>query len=122
MLERSIRYSIARKKSERELKIYRDRLEDLVKERTEQLETANEKLRVEIAERKRADDALRRSQRRLADIIEFLPDATFVIDNEGIVIAWNRAIEAMTGISKSEMIGKGDFEYSLPFYGIGDHC
>jgi PAS domain S-box-containing protein len=71
----------------------------------------------DITERKRADDALRRSQRRLADIIEFLPDATFVIDNEGTVIAWNRAMEEMTGFSKSEMIGKGDFEYSLPFYG-----
>ena len=117
MLERSIRYSIARKKSERELKIYRDRLKDLVKERTEQLETANEELWVKIAERKLAEDALRRSQRQLADIIEFLPDATFVIDNEGIVIAWNLAIEAMTGISKNEMIGKGDFEYSLPFFG-----
>ena len=53
----------------------------------------------------------------LADIIEFLPDATFVINNEGTVIAWNRAIEEMTGISKNEMIGKGDFEYSLPFFG-----
>ena len=46
MLERSIRYSIARKKSERELKRYRNHLEDLVKERTEQLETANEELQV----------------------------------------------------------------------------
>ena len=117
MLERSIRYSIARKKSERELKIYRDRLEDLVRERTEQLEKANEELWVKIAERKLAEDALKRSQRQLADIIEFLPDATFVINNEGIVIAWNRAIEAMTGIPKDKMIGKGDFEYSLPFFG-----
>ena len=117
MLERSIRYSIARKKSERELKIYRDRLEDLVKERTAQLETANEELWVKIAERKLAENALQTSQRQLADIIEFLPDATFVIDNKGIVIAWNRAIEAMTGISKDKMIGKGDFEYSLAFFG-----
>ncbi len=68
-------------------------------------------------ERKQADEALRRSQRQLADIIEFLPDATFVINNEGTVIAWNRAMEAMSGISKSKMIGKGDFEYSLPFFG-----
>src|SRR5208337_507204 len=64
-------------------------------------------------ERKQAEEALRRSQRQLADIIEFFPDATFVINNEGIVIAWNRAMEEMTGISKSKMIGKGDFEYSI---------
>ena len=71
----------------------------------------------DITERKRAEETLRRSQRQLADIIEFLPDATFVIDNEGTVIAWNRAIEEMTGIPKNKMIGKGDFEYSLPFFG-----
>ena len=29
------------------------------------------------------------------DIIDFLPDAIFVIDRKGAVIAWNRAIEAM---------------------------
>jgi len=71
----------------------------------------------DITDRKRAEDALLRSQRQLADIIEFLPDATFVINTEGTVIAWNRAMEAMSEISKNEMIGKGDFEYSLPFYG-----
>ncbi len=71
----------------------------------------------DITERKQAEEALGRSQRQLADIIEFLPDATFVINNEGKVIGWNRAMEEMTGISKSKMIGKGDFEYSVPFFG-----
>jgi len=71
----------------------------------------------DITERKRADAALREAQRRLEDIIEFLPDATLVIDKEGKVIAWNRAIETMTGIKKEDMLGKGDYEYSLPFYG-----
>ncbi len=71
----------------------------------------------DISERKKAEEALGRSQRQLADIIEFLPDATFVINNEGTVIAWNRAMEEMTGIPQNKMIGKGDFEYSLPFFG-----
>ncbi len=71
----------------------------------------------DVTERKRAAEALHASEQRLADIIDFLPDATFAINSEGIVIAWNRAIEEMTGIPKSKMIGKGDFEYSLPFYG-----
>ena len=34
----------------------------------------------------------------MADIIDFLPDATLVIDCDGRVIAWNRAIETMTGV------------------------
>jgi PAS domain S-box-containing protein len=54
---------------------------------------------------------------RLADVINFLPDATFVIDREGRVVAWNKAIEVMTGISAAEMLGKADQEYALPFYG-----
>ncbi|MBW2675867.1 MAG: PAS domain S-box protein, partial [Deltaproteobacteria bacterium] len=53
----------------------------------------------------------------MLDIIEFLPDATFVIDRDGQVITWNRAIEEMTGIKAKDMIGKGDYEYAIPFYG-----
>ena len=47
---------------------------------------------------KQAEEALKTSQQRLSQIINFLPDATMVIDLEGKVIAWNRAIEDMTGI------------------------
>ncbi|MGZ6276658.1 MAG: PAS domain S-box protein, partial [Syntrophales bacterium] len=71
----------------------------------------------DITERKRAEEKLREAHRRLDEIIEFLPDATFVINADSKVIAWNRAIEQMTGVSKSEMIGKGEYEYALPFYG-----
>jgi PAS domain S-box-containing protein len=63
-------------------------------------------------------EALRASQRQLADIIDFLPDATLAIDKEGHVIIWNRAMENMTGIPAAEMIGKGDCAYTVPFYGV----
>jgi PAS domain S-box-containing protein len=59
----------------------------------------------------------RESERHLADIINFLPDATLVIDREGKVIAWNRAIEEMTGVKAAEMLGKSNYEYAIPFYG-----
>ena len=71
----------------------------------------------DITERKQAEEALRDSENKFATIIEFLPDATFVIDLEGKVIAWNRAMEEMTGVSKYDMIGKGDHAYTVPFYG-----
>ncbi len=51
------------------------------------------------------------------NIIDFLPDATLVIDAAGCVIAWNRAMEEMTGVPASEMLGKGNYEYAIPFYG-----
>jgi PAS domain S-box-containing protein len=59
---------------------------------------------------------LRESEHRLNDIINFLPDATFVIDLDGRVITWNKAIEEMTGVGAGQMLGKGSYEYALPFY------
>ena len=71
----------------------------------------------DITERKQAERTLQESQRRLADIIEFFPDATLIIDKDGKIIAWNRAMEAMTGVRKENMLGKGNCEYALPLYG-----
>ncbi len=71
----------------------------------------------EEEKRKRVEEALRKEQRRLDEIIDFLPDATLVIDKTGKVTAWNRAIEKMTGVKAEEMIGKGEYEYAIPFYG-----
>ena len=72
---------------------------------------------MEITDRKRTEEALRESQKRMSDIIEFLPDAALIIDVDGRVMAWNRAIEKMTGVKAEQMLGKGNYEYSLPFYG-----
>lgn len=62
-------------------------------------------------------EKLSESEQQMHDIIEFLPDPTFAIDAAGKVIAWNRAIEEMTGIKKADMLGRGNYEYALPFYG-----
>ncbi|NPU83235.1 MAG: PAS domain S-box protein [Syntrophaceae bacterium] len=70
-----------------------------------------------ITEHKRALESLQESRQQLLDIINFFPDATVVVDREGKVIAWNQAAELMTGIRKEDMLGKGDREYSIPFYG-----
>jgi len=57
------------------------------------------------------------SEEQLMEIINFLPDATMAINREGKVIIWNRAMEELTGIKSADMLGKDDYEYSLPFYG-----
>lgn len=54
---------------------------------------------------------------QLDKIIEFLPDATFAIDDEGKVMAWNLAMEELTGVTKEEILGKDYQIYSLIFYG-----
>ncbi len=71
----------------------------------------------DITARRMAQQALADSKRRLNDIIDFLPDATWVIDREGRVIAWNRAVERLTGVSKEDMLGKGEYAHAVPFYG-----
>lgn len=71
----------------------------------------------DVTERKRSEDALQAAHEKFKGIIEFLPDATFVVDRAGKVIAWNRAIEEMTGVPKEEMIGMGYYAYAVPFYG-----
>ncbi len=60
---------------------------------------------------------LQDAQQRFMDIVEFLPDATFVVDEEKRVIAWNRACETMTGVTKKEMLGHGAYAYAEPFFG-----
>jgi len=80
----------------------------------------NSRIRVyatDITQSKFSEKNLRIVNRQLMDIIEFLPDATFVIDRKKRVIAWNRAIEEMTGVNKKDIIGKGDYAYAIPFYG-----
>jgi two-component system, cell cycle sensor histidine kinase and response regulator CckA len=57
------------------------------------------------------------AERLLGNAIEFFPDATFVIDAEKRVVAWNRACELLTGVKKEALLGRGDFAYAEPFYG-----
>jgi two-component system, cell cycle sensor histidine kinase and response regulator CckA len=71
----------------------------------------------DVTVRKDAEEALEESEQRLRQIIDFLPDATLAVDIDGRVIAWNRAIEEMTGVAAKEMMGKANYEYALPFYG-----
>ncbi len=64
-----------------------------------------------------AEKHLQASEGRLAEIIDFLPDATWVVDRQGRVVAWNQAIERLTGVAAKAIIGKGGYQHALPFYG-----
>jgi len=71
----------------------------------------------DITERKEYESNLTETISRLTDIIDFLPEATFVVNNDSCVIAWNKAMEQLTGIPKEQIIGTGNNSYSIPFYG-----
>jgi PAS domain-containing protein len=53
---------------------------------------------IDITNRKKMEGTLKQSENRFSDIINNLPDATLVIDPNDKVIAWNKAIEEMTGV------------------------
>ncbi|MDD5142034.1 PAS domain S-box protein [Methanoregula sp.] len=71
----------------------------------------------DMTERKKVEEELRESRQLFMDIISFLPDPTYVIDKTGTVLAWNRALEVMSGVPAEEIIGIGNYEYSLWAYG-----
>ncbi len=83
----------------------------------EELIATEEELRTQYNQLQEQEQALRDSEQRLFDIINFLPDPTAGINQQGEVLFWNRAMEKMTGISKEQIISRGNFEYALPFYG-----
>jgi len=63
--------------------------------------------------RRRIHDELRLSQQQMKNLINFLPDATFAIDKDSRVIAWNRTIEEMTGMPKDAILGNTSYAVAL---------
>jgi PAS domain S-box-containing protein len=71
----------------------------------------------QAVKKKHAEESIIESEKKLSDIIDFLPDATLALDQNGRVIAWNRALEEMTGVTSSEILGKDNYAHAIPFYG-----
>lgn len=89
---------------------------ELIAKLGELINSQAETFRTVIELQHQQEDELRSLNDNLHQIIEFLPDATFVIDSAHRVTAWNRAIENLTGVKKQDIIGKGEYAYAVPFY------
>ena len=107
-----------RRRAERVVAKSQEELAILVQKRTLELQRIYSELAREMAMHAAEAASRKETERRLSDIIEFFPDATLAIDREGKVIIWNQAIEEMTGVKAEDILGKGDYEYALPFYGV----
>jgi PAS domain S-box-containing protein len=55
--------------------------------------------------------------KEFAKTIDALENPVFAINEAGIIIAWNKAMEQLTGFETKTMIHKGSREYAIPFYG-----
>jgi formate hydrogenlyase transcriptional activator len=60
---------------------------------------------VDVTERKRAEEALRASEERLAQIVDTAPDAIIVIDDDGIIRLFNPAAEKVFRCAAADAIG-----------------
>jgi len=66
---------------------------------------SREPLIKEISQGKMAEDAARKSEEKLKNILHASPIPTFIIDNNHIVTYWNRALEEYSGIRAKDVIG-----------------
>jgi PAS domain S-box-containing protein len=98
----AIKEIAARKKSEAELIKYRDHLEELVQQRTSELEKANLQLRDEISEHKKDEEALRQSEERWATTLSSIGDGVIATDISGRVSFMNTVAQDLTGWKTGE--------------------
>jgi PAS domain S-box-containing protein len=70
----------------------------------------------DISDRKRLEMVFRYNKIQMSGVIYNIPEPTFAIDRAGRVIAWNRAIEEMSGVKAMDILEKGNHEYSVPFF------
>jgi PAS domain S-box-containing protein len=86
-----------RRQVEKKLKELNDQLEQRVTERTRSLTK-------EISERQRIEAALRESEESYRSIVENSVDGILLLDKEGYILEWNRGVEKIFGLKKTEVI------------------
>jgi len=79
-----------------------------------ELARLNQKLQAELAERRRAEEELRRERDFVESLIDTAQTIVLVLDTEGRILRFNRHLEAISGYSTQDMQGKSWFETFLP--------
>ena len=65
---------------------------------------------IDVTERNRVEAALQMNEQKSQQIIAQATDGIAIADEEGLVIEWNNRQEEITGIAKSEVLGKPIWE------------
>ncbi len=100
---------------EEELRKHRDTLENLVAERTTELEDANRRLRQEIRFRTRVEQALREGEERFRTVFEGSLDAIILADPEtGEILDANPTASQLVSMPYEEMVGLPYMKFVAP--------
>ncbi len=102
---------IQRKQAEQALQEAHEELEQRVEERTAELASANQELKREIAERKRAEKVIKDSQALYSSLVENLPVHVLRKDIDGRFTFANKSFCDLLGKSLEEITGKTDFDF-----------
>ncbi len=98
------------KKRRLEDKKHKEELEKLVKERTSKLERVAEQLRLEIIERKQAEERLRRSKETIEALLNATSDMAFLLGADGTFLAANEQVAKWFRTDGSDLLGKSLFD------------
>ncbi|WP_339806018.1 diguanylate cyclase, partial [uncultured Marinobacter sp.] len=90
------------------------RLEDVVDDRTRELQTANQELRDEIFVRQQAERSFRRSSRHFRALFETAATPIMLLDARFCIRQWNTAAETLFGYSRDEAVGRNLLETFIP--------
>ncbi len=71
---------------------------------------------VDITEQKRMEAAFRSTYEKLQESIEFMSDPTFIVDREKRVVAWNHAMESLTGIKREKVLGRTEYQAAFQVF------
>jgi DNA-binding CsgD family transcriptional regulator len=61
--------------------------------------------------------SLEAARQQLQSILDFYPDAIFIVNQHGKVLVWNKAIEELTGVSRENILGSDGYKHAVSFYG-----
>ncbi len=105
---------IARTQADQNLQEAYGHLERRVTERTTELHETNEKLLLEIGDRRRAEQALHESEERYRQLVDKADDLIAACDTNGLITFVNPVGLRIIGYSEEEVLGKSYFELIHP--------